>query len=456
MVRSAGCSWWPWLTAILLSVAASPVSSAEPETTTVLYAGATVIDGTGRSMGVTDILVRGERIAAVGRSGGLPAANVAGARVVDLRGRYVMPGLIDTHVHVATPPNRVQAEAVLRRNLYGGVTQVRDMADDLRSVAELARASQAGEIAAPDIAYAALIAGKPFFADPRVGAASRGFAPGTAPWMKAIDEQTNLREAITLARGTSASAIKVYADLTPPLIAAVAREAHRQHMMVWAHSAVFPTRPADVIAAGADSISHICYLAYQRAPVMLASYEDHTPVDEALLVREGDDPVMAVLFRDMLKRGTIMDATGSLFVQGDAERRAHPERRPLRCTGAAVIRLTRQAWRAGVPISTGTDHVGPAGKMWPDVHAELLFLAHDVGMPASEVIRSATLIGARAAGLERDMGTIETGKLANFLVLEKDPLADIDHIDTLVTTVKRGRAYSRSDFRPLTAEELKD
>ncbi|KAK0329172.1 hypothetical protein LTR94_037862, partial [Friedmanniomyces endolithicus] len=68
------------------------------------------------------MLVRGERIAALAPHGSLPAADVAGAKQVDLAGRYVIPGLIDSHVHMATPPNAVQAKAMLRRNLYGGVT----------------------------------------------------------------------------------------------------------------------------------------------------------------------------------------------------------------------------------------------------------------------------------------------------------------------------------------------
>ena len=60
---------------------------------------------------------------------------------MDLSGKFLAPGLIDSHEHLATPPNRRQALANMRRDLYGGVTAVRDMADDLRSVAELARES---------------------------------------------------------------------------------------------------------------------------------------------------------------------------------------------------------------------------------------------------------------------------------------------------------------------------
>lgn len=145
----------------------------KPAEEAILYSGATIIDGTGAApRGNQDMLVRGDRIIALAPHGSLPAADVAGAKQVDLAGRYVIPGLIDSHVHMATPPNAVQAKAMLRRNLYGGVTAVRDMADDLRSVGELAREARMAEIPAPDIYYAAIMAGRPFFADPRVAAAS--------------------------------------------------------------------------------------------------------------------------------------------------------------------------------------------------------------------------------------------------------------------------------------------
>jgi imidazolonepropionase-like amidohydrolase len=397
-------------------LAAAPSHAAER----ILYADVTIIDGTGGpARPRQDILIDGEHIVATGPHDSL-TAQAGTARRVELPGRFVIPGLIDSHVHLATPPNRVRAEAILRRQIYGGVTAVRDMADDLRAVGELSRASLVGEIPAPDIYYAALMAGPQFFADPRVMAVSRGAAPGTAPWMQAIDKKTDLRTAVTLARGTSASAIKIYADLSAERVRAITAETHRQKLMIWAHSAVFPARPADVIAAGADVISHVCYLAY----------------------------------RAMKKQGTILDATGSLFVKFEAARKADPKAKPLRCTGAQTIRLTQQAWRAGVSISTGTDYVNPAGDMWPEVHAELRYLAHDVGMPPLAVIRSATLVGARAAGRDKDMGSIEPGKLANFVVLAADPLADIENIQRIEMTVKRGREYRRADYIPPTKKEL--
>lgn len=433
-------------------IVAAPSYAAEP----VLYANVAVIDGTGSPARLNqDVLIDGERIVAIGAHDSLNS-QAGAARRVNLAGRFIIPGLIDSHVHLATPPNRMRAEAILRRQLYGGVTAVRDMADDLRAVGDLARASLVGEIAAPDIYYAALMAGPPFFEDPRVLSVSRGFAPGTAPWMQAIDAKTDLRTAVTLARGTSASAIKIYADLPAERVRAITAEAHRQKLMIWAHSAIFPARPAEVIAAGADVISHVCYLGYEAQPKMLAAYEDRTPVDEALLAKTGDDPVVARLYSAMQKHGTILDATGSLFVKFEAERKADPKAKPLRCSGARTVRLTQQAWRAGIPISTGTDYVNPAGDAWPEVHAELRYLAHDVGMSPLAVIHSATLVGARAAGRDKDMGSIEPGKLANFVVLTADPLTNIDNIERIEMTVKRGREYPRTDFTPPTKKELGD
>ncbi len=95
----------------------------------VLGCHAVLIDGTGApARPGTSIVVEGERIVAV-----LPdaQADTRGARVVDLQGRHVIPGLIDTHVHLATPPDADAARKTLRRQLYSGVTAVRSMADDL-------------------------------------------------------------------------------------------------------------------------------------------------------------------------------------------------------------------------------------------------------------------------------------------------------------------------------------
>ena len=117
--------------------------------------------------------------------------------------------------------------------------------------------------------------------------------------------------------------------------------------------------------------------------------------------------------------------------------------------------LIRQAWRAGVAISSGTDWIAPWDDSWPTVYHELAALVR-IGMSPGEVIHAATLVGARAAGQEPDMGSIAPGKLADMIVLTRDPLADIQNLKSLELTIKRGRTYRRADFKPLTKQDLED
>lgn len=408
-----------------------------------LYRGAVLIDGTGAAARPgTSLLVEDGRIAAV-----LPDAQVQadGAEVVDLHGRFVVPGLIDTHVHLATPPDAPAARRELRRQLYAGVTAVRSMADDLRAVGELAREALVGEIPAPDIHYAALMAGPGFFKDPRTIAVTAGRVPGQTPWMQAIDDRTDLVQAVALARGTSASGIKLYADMPAPLLSRITAEAHRQGIPVWAHAAVFPAMPADDVAAGVDVISHSCPIGYQASPRRPANYHERTPVDETVFA-DGMPASITGLFARMAERGIILDATNLVYVRHVEEYARERKGAPPRCSADLTLRLTAQAWKQGVPISSGTDSDNPAEAPFPSLHDELQLLAGPVGMPPMEVIRAATATAARALGQDTDMGTLEPGKLANFVVLAEDPLQDIAHLRSVTATVKRGVRYPRADY----------
>ena len=434
-------------------LAVGPASAADAPAPVILYRHVNLIDGTGGPIrpGMS-VLVEGERIKAVAADAELAAPQ--GAKVVDLAGKYLAPGLIDSHEHLATPPNRRQAEANMRRDLYGGVTAIRDMADDLRSVGELARESRAAEVPGPDIYYAALMAGPSFFVDPRTRAANFGVEPGKAPWMQSIDAASDLRTAVTLARGTSATAIKIYANLPSDLVKKIAAEAHRQGMVVWTHSAIFPTTPAQVVDAKPDVISHTCYMAYQVVGVP-ASYQARVRIDPKAFAG-GPNPVMAGLFARMKTQGTILDPTLRVYAE-DAERFArNPKGKPPMCDLDLAAALTRQAFLAGVPLSTGTDGFAPASDPWPTVYDEISLLVTKTGLTPAQAMHAATEVGARAAAQAADMGTIAPGKLANLIVLRADPTLDIENLKSLELTVKRGRAYPRADFKPLADKDLED
>jgi imidazolonepropionase-like amidohydrolase len=440
----------------LFVIALSPSAQAEPpfapahQGERVVYRGATLIDGTGGpARAEMAVITNGARIEAVLPAAGLTPALTGSARIVDLRGRYLLPGLIDSHQHMATPPNRRRAEALMRRDLYSGITATRIMADDLRSIAELDRADRAGEIAGPDLFYAALVAGPGFFSDPRTQAVSFGYRSGEAPWAQAIGPATDISLAIARARGTGATALKIYADLPPGLVRRLAAEAHRQGLLVWAHFMVFPTTPAEVLAANADTVSHSCYGAYQAMARRPSSYRGRFPVDAALFAH-GDNPAMTALFRTMRERQILLDATLRVYREG--ERRATPAH-PAHCTLDLAARLTAEARRAGVLVSAGTDGDTAAAAPYPALFEELELLVSRAGFTPLEAISAATRIGAMTMGQGAERGAIAPGRLADMVVLERNPVADIANMRSVLLVVKNGRRFDRADYRPITAEE---
>lgn len=434
---------------------ADPTPFAPATDERIVYRHATLIDGSGgaprRDMAVITL---GPWIEAVMADSALPAEQTAEALTVDLTGRFLLPGLIDSHQHLATPPNRARAEAFMRRDLYSGITATRIMADDLRSIAELDREARMGEIAGPDLYFAAVAAGDSFFDDRRTLAISGGgWTPGRTPWAQAINERTDIPMAIAIARGTGATALKIYAELTPDLVRRLTAEAHRQGLRVWAHAMVFPALPADVLAAGPDTVSHTCYLAYQAVAQPPLSYRDRAPIDPAPFAN-GDNVVMAGLFRTMRERGIILDATLRVYQSG--ERQAAASGRTPHCTLALAARLTAQAHRAGVLISAGTDGDTPAAAAYPALFEELELLVRYAGLTPLEAIRSATQIGAMTMGQGAHMGRIAPGYVANLVALDRDPTADIANLRSVFFTVKRGRRFDRADYRPIRPEEMGD
>lgn len=428
----------------LMLIGAAPYEPPHAGSRTI-YRHASLIDGTGRALEPDMAVVTdGPRISAVVPDSTLTPAQLEGASQVDLAGEYLLPGYIDSHQHLATPPDRPEAEARLKRDIYSGITGTRDMADDIRQIADITRAALVGEIPSPDINYVALMAGPSFFNDPRTHAISEGAVAGQVPWAQAIDESTDMSLAIARGKGTYATAIKIYANLPGDLVAKITKEAHRQGLRAWAHGMVFPATPFEVVDAGVDTVSHTCYLAYQAMAKRPDSYQHRFPIDASLF--EHDNPVMAKLYADMARRGTILDAT--LHVYREVEAAAREQHKPPLCTVALAGKLTNQAYRSGVRISTGTDGDTPLSEPWPSLFDEFQLLHDAAGLPPMAVVEAATLTGAKAMGAEKDIGSIVVGKLANMVVLSANPLQDVRNMRSVVMTVKRGRIYRRSDYRP--------
>ncbi len=395
------------------------------------------------------IMVDGDRIAAIVPSAEDAAALPEGAHIVDADGWYAIPGLVDSHVHLATLPDRAHATAMLRRYLYGGITTVRDMAGDARALAELSRAALIGEIDAPDIKYAALMAGPGFFSDPRTVMAALGERPGYVSWLQAIDGRTNLPLAVAEARGTGATGIKIYANLSGELTQAIIAEGRAQDIPVWAHVEVYP---ADIYAAiGATAVSHVCMIAES-----LLRPPGAVPRSPEAMVDLGQFDVNAPAFQRYLKEmtasGSALDATAALSKK-NAEARATggPDEgasaaRPVCPFDTVIDPILSALHAAGVPIVAGTDYAAPPDDPFPALVEEMETLEQVRTMSTADVIRSATVNAATVLGLADEIGSIEVGKYANIVFLKDDPLQGVQNLRSVVLTVKRGHAFFREDY----------
>jgi imidazolonepropionase-like amidohydrolase len=399
-----------------------------------------LIDGTGAAVHtVRRLVARDGVIVMIDDQGEMPKPEPDAQWLrVGLDGAWVMPGLVDTHVHVARfPDTSTHAKTILQRAVRGGVTSVRDLAGDARALADIERATSNGEFTGPQVVYSALFGGPDIFRNGPTSEMAAGRPAGAAPWARAITADTDLRQAIAEAKGTGATNVKLYGDLDARLAKRIIEEAKRQGMMTTAHATVFSAGPGDLVTAGVGSLSHAPYLVWQGA--------DHIPGDYRMRIQgpwdsiPPDHPRLLALYRQMAERGVFLDAT--LYVY-KAMRNYSPQV-DASWTDAAfawAAKATRLARGAGVRVTTGTDWFEPRDDAdLPHTHEELALLVEAAGFTPMQAIQAATRDGAAALGMEQSCGTVQVGKFADLLVLEADPLKDIRNTTHIRMTVVRGK-----------------
>jgi imidazolonepropionase-like amidohydrolase len=374
------------------------------------------------------ILIRDGKIQSVFDFGSKPIPDTA--VIISLKGKFLLPGLIDSHVHMATDPsgvdNRAHTIDVLKRMLLSGVTTVRDMAGDARVLAGLSRDAQLDEIESPDIYYSALMAGPDFFKDPRTATSTSGGAPGKMPFMQAVSDTTNLVVAIAQAKGSGASGIKLYANLSSRIVNNIVSEANKQGINVWGHAWLQQAKPSDLVNAGVSSISHAPLLVREITSVIPANWK--TSHDAKFW--DDTTPDLTKLFNLMKTHHTMLDATLLTYkkwAESDTT---------VRWDYEVGKRITAKAYKAGVAICAGTDD-----DQEQFVQDEMRLLVSDAGFLPIDAIIAATSHGAIALRLENDRGTVEAGKLADLLILDKNPLIKIDNIRAVYMVIKNGKIY---------------
>ena len=427
---------------ILPAINASPAPAVE----TLALTHVTVIDGNGGPpQPDMTVVIADERIAEVYPSGRkrLPA----GATIMNLKGHYLIPGLIDSHSHFMIGIRPPETEEALRKFAFiGGITTVRDMAGDAIALAELARIAADKNVQSPRVYYSALMAGPSHLSgDRRVDQVSRGMARGEAPWARAITPETDIQKAVSEAKATGATGIKIYTDLSPEIVAKITSEAHRQGLKVWSHAAIYPGRPSDAVRAGVDVISHSNLVISETMDQVPSRYQGSYPLlDYSAGV---ESKAISDLLKLMIEKKTYLDPTLLVTARLGAGPKGEIFRDPQQMAEWTYM-FTLRAHIRRIPIVAGTDvFENSTTRDFPNLHTEMELLVTRAGLTPLEAITTATRNGAEVLGISDSYGTIATGKVADLVVLSADPAANIRNTSRIEYVIKAGKVHKRDTTR---------
>lgn len=419
----------------LLSKKIKP-KNAVPKVTYTLLKNAMIIDMLSNQAKKGSLLIKDDKIDKIVYKHNIKTPK--DAEVVDLEGKYIIPGLIDGHVHI-THGSFEDAKHHLKEAVLHGVTGVRDMGGDGRILTLLKRNTLIGEDIGSDVYFSTIIAGPEFFQhDKRPQSVAKGAIAGEVSWQRAITHKTDLRQVIAEVKGLGATAIKVYLNVDKVLFKKVADEAKRQGVKVWAHAAVPPTKAIDITNGGALAMSHAGDLVqYEFIKGDLKSRHEFKNREEALAYRKQleavewteNSPEVKRLFTAMKNNNSILDATLHVYNRegrGDDLKNA--------------LKAVRVAHKYGVKIAAGSDNMlsEKDGKTVVNIHGEMELLTQ-AGLSNYEALQAATVMNAEIVGESKNIGTLEAGKIANIVVLNANPLTKISNTQKIDFVIKRGK-----------------
>lgn len=370
-----------------------------------------------------------------------------GATVMDLSGKFVMPGMIDTHVHLRSinrPPETTSA--ILRLALMGGVTSVRDMGGNGPQTVKLAENAKNGTIISPRIYYSTLITGPDsnFWLEDEKGRFVSGeqTPPGTTAWfvhLKAAD-MVKIDQIISQAKAFGSTGIKIHSGMSPDHLKQLTMEAHRQGLKVWGHGVIRPAKPSDAVNAGVEVLSHADMLAFESLPSSSNADNYFDSAFRGAITTPAGSVVITDLLRNMKKHRTIFEPT--LFIMTPTQEPPATDQnwQRLRVRLDYAYQVTRRANEMGIEIAAGTDAIGGSS---PNLHAELQLLVNKSGLTPLEAITSATRTGAKVIGIEKDYGTLEIGKVADLVILSQNPAEDIRNTQTVESVMLGGTLHKR-------------
>jgi len=431
------------------------VACAPPGKGVIALEGATLIDGTGREP-VRDalILIRNGKIEAIARVREIPVPR--GARVIDLVGKTVIPGLVDAHAHV-------EAWAAPRYVAWG-VTAVRDFHQADSAAWILRQEFNLGSVLGPRV-YSA-------------GTMIDG-APATDPAATGVATPQEARRAVDQRAIPGADLVAAATKITPELLAALVDEAHTLQLPVAAH--LGKTDALTAARAGVASIEQASGVVQAVSPERAAVLRAHDQflagwtaeeqawarLDSATVTRAARElaATQAALVPTLVRHETFSRLTDPGLLarpeMGDVPSEAASVRGVaglLRRSGwqprdfdafrrsrARQDQFVRDFKRAGGFVAAGSDAANPLLVPGAALHTEMALLVR-AGLTPVEAITAATRRSAQVLGAD-SLGTLTHGKLADLVVLNADPAAHIAATRDIAWVMLRGRIVRPDSLR---------
>jgi imidazolonepropionase-like amidohydrolase len=417
--------------------------------------GATLIDGTGRPP-VADavIVIEDQRIQKIFRRG--EQSYPQKAWVINARGKTIIPGLFDIDTHIGQQGLEAAAQA-LSNYLYFGIMNISDTGVTLIHGEGLKKLEQDGKLVSPRIFEAGPTfttqGGHPI---PTNRALGRSIDPRTLTQIdgpKAAVEQVQryVREykVATVKTIMESGGDLGYPRMTIETLKALVDEAQRHRLKVYAH-AVFPADIRDSLKGGVDLVAHGVFEALTReseiAQLMAKNKTSWLPDlnnSEAAL-KLFDHPE---IWSDSQVRKSVAGRYIDMARDPKVLERMRPRLERSRVRFEESLKTVKALYGLGVNILVGTDSTGAPHRMfygW-DLHRELELLVK-AGMTPMDVIVAASRKAAEYLGQERELGTVEPGKIADLIILSKNPLDDIRNTRTIERVIYAARPIDRDNL----------